>query len=62
MLDDVFSDLDTVKKNNLLKHIKTDMQVIITTTDLNSIDDKLLKNAKLINIKSGTVIKEEVKK
>ena len=62
LLDDVFSDLDTTKRNNLLKHIKTDMQVIITTTNLDDIDKKLLKRAKLIKIKEGKVIKEEVKK
>ena len=62
LLDDVFSDLDSIKKNNLLKHIKKDMQVVITTTDLDNIDKKLLKNAKLIKIKDGKVIKEEVKK
>lgn len=62
LLDDVFSDLDSNKKNNLLKHIKKDMQVIITTTDLDNVDENLLKNAKLIKIKDGKIIKEEVKK
>lgn len=62
LLDDVFSDLDSTKKNNLLKHINKDMQVIITTTDLDSIDKKLLKKAKLIHIKDGEVLQEEVKK
>ena len=62
LLDDVFSDLDMSKKNNLLKHINNNMQVIITTTDLSNIDKNLLKQAKLIEIKNGQVIKEEVKK
>ena len=62
LLDDVFSDLDSLKKNNLLKYINKDMQVIITTTDLESIDKKLLKTAKLIHIEKGKVIEEEVKK
>lgn len=62
LLDDVFSDLDSTKKNNLLKYIKNNMQVIITTTDLESIDKKLIKKAKLIHIKNGKVIQEEVKK
>ncbi len=62
LLDDVFSDLDSLKKNNLLKHINKNMQVIITTTDLDSIDKKLLKKAKLIHIKNGEVLQEEVKK
>lgn len=62
LLDDVFSDLDNKKKNNLLKHIDKDMQVIITTTDLDSIDKKLLAKAKLIHIKNGIIQETEVKK
>ena len=61
LLDDVFSDLDINKKNNLLKHIDGNMQVIITTTDLNSINKKILKQSKLIHIKKGQIINEEVK-
>lgn len=61
LLDDVFSELDNEKKNNLLSYINTGMQVIITTTDLKNIDKKIIKNAKLINIEQGT-IQEEVKK
>lgn len=62
LLDDVFSDLDINKKNNLLNHIDSDMQVIITTTDLKSINKKTLKKSNLIHIKAGKVIQEEVKK
>lgn len=62
LLDDVFSDLDNTKKNNLLKHIQGDMQVIITTTDLDSIDKKLLSKAKLIHIKNGQLNETEVEK
>ncbi|MBR3198736.1 MAG: DNA replication/repair protein RecF [Bacilli bacterium] len=61
LLDDVFSDLDSIKKNNLLKHINKKMQVIITTTDLENIDKRLLKKAKLINIEKGKIINEEVR-
>lgn len=62
LLDDVFSDLDNSKKNNLLNHIDKDMQIIITTTNLDSIDKKLLTNAKLIHIKNGKILKKEVEK
>ena len=62
LLDDVFSDLDNTKKNNLLKHIDKDMQVIITTTDLDSIDEKLLAKAKLIHIENGQIQGTEVEK
>lgn len=55
LLDDVFSELDNNKKNNLLKFIDNDMQVIITTTDLKNISKKITNKAKLIKIKNGQV-------
>lgn len=55
LLDDVFSELDKKKKNNLLKFIDNGMQVIITTTDLNSISKKILNKAKLIKVKDGSI-------
>ncbi len=58
LLDDVFSELDNDKKNNLLKYIDNDMQVIITTTDLDNIDDNLKNKAKLIKIKHGKIVEE----
>lgn len=56
LLDDVFSELDDFKKNNLLKNINKNIQTIITTTDINNIDGEIVKNAKLINIKNGKFI------
>ena len=58
LLDDVFSELDKDKKNNLLKFIDNDMQVVITTTDLFNIDKNLINKSKLIEIKNGKVQKE----
>ena len=58
LLDDVFSELDNDKKNNLLKFIDNDMQVIITTTDLNNIDQKIIDKSKLIKIEKGKIIEE----
>ncbi len=58
LLDDVFSELDAEKKNNLLSYIDKDMQVIITSTDLNNIDKKITAKAKLIEISKGQIIKE----
>ena len=61
LLDDIFSELDD-KKNNLLKFINKDIQTIITTTDLNNLDKKLIKKSKLFNISNGNIIKiKEVK-
>ena len=62
LLDDVFSELSDDKKNNLLKYISKDIQTIITTTELNNLDSKLIKKSKLFKIESGNLIKiKEVK-
>jgi len=55
LLDDVFSELDSVKRNNLLKYVNSSIQTIITTTDLDSIDSEIVDGAKLFNIKNGKV-------
>ena len=55
LLDDVFSELDSVKRNNLLKYVNSSIQTIITTTDLDSIDSEIVNGAKLFNIKNGKV-------
>ena len=57
LLDDVFSELDRKKKNNLLKYINQDMQTIITTTDLNNISKKIRNESKLIEIENGSIKK-----
>lgn len=56
LLDDVFSELDDKKKNNLLSYINQDIQTIITTTDLKNIDEEILKKSKLIKIDDGKII------
>ncbi len=56
-MDDVFSELDEFKKNNLLSYIKDDIQTIITTTDLNNINESILKKSKLIEIEKGKIKK-----
>lgn len=58
LLDDVFSELDDQKKNNLLNYITEKMQTIITTTDLKNIDDSIIEKSKLIEIENGKIIKE----
>lgn len=55
LLDDIFSELDENKKNNIIKYIKKDVQTFITTTDLNNIDKKVLNGAKTFNIKSKKI-------
>lgn len=59
LLDDVFSELDEVRKNNLLKYINSKVQTIITTTDIDNIDENTLKKAKVFEIKDGKIIKRK---
>lgn len=56
LLDDIFSELDIDKKNLLLQFIPEDIQTIITTTDLNMIDKKILKNSEIFVVKNGKII------
>ena len=56
LLDDVFSELDDYKKNNLLNILDESIQTIITTTDLNNIDKKILEKANLIEIEDGKCV------
>lgn len=57
LLDDVFSELDKNKKNNLLNYINNQTQTIITTTDLNNINKKIRDKSKLIEIENGNIKK-----
>ena len=57
LLDDVFSELDKKKKNNLLHYINQDIQTIITTTDLNNISKKIRDQSRLIEIEKGSIKK-----
>lgn len=59
LLDDIFSELDTTKKSNIIKFIKNDLQVFITSTDLNNIDKKILKEADVYKIDNGKVVEGE---
>lgn len=56
LLDDVFSELDVKKRNRIVKYILNDVQTIITTTDLNMIDEKIIKKARIFEINSGNVV------
>lgn len=56
LLDDVFSELDITKRNRLVKYILEDVQTIITTTDLEMIDQSLVKKSKIFEIVDGHIV------
>ena len=58
ILDDLFSELDEEKINNILNLIDTDLQTFITTTEIKNVDQKLLENAKIFHVTNGEVEEE----
>lgn len=55
LLDDVFSELDDIKRNNIIKYINEEIQVIITTTELKKVSK--FKSYNIYKIKDGEIIK-----
>ena len=59
LLDDLFGELDIKKRNRVIRYISNDIQTIITTTDVNRIDKKLVSNSKIFKITNGKVEEEK---
>ncbi|MBO5474960.1 MAG: DNA replication/repair protein RecF [Bacilli bacterium] len=56
ILDDLFSELDQQKINNILKFISEDIQTFVTTTDLKKVSKKLMENSKVFKVDNGNVM------
>lgn len=59
LLDDIFSELDDIKKNNIIKYFKEDVQIFITTTDIKDIKEELKEKSDIYIVKDGIITKEE---
>lgn len=55
LLDDIFSEVDTKKRNKIINFLLKDIQSIITTTDINDIDSDLVENAKVFKVNNDMV-------
>ena len=58
LLDDVFSEFDKHKKNNILKYIDKNIQTIITTTDLTNIKKNIVNESKVFYIDKGNILEK----
>lgn len=58
ILDDLFSELDELKINNIFKLLNKEVQTFITTTDINMVDKELIKEAKKFKVTDG-ILEEE---
>ena len=56
LLDDIFSELDIEKRNNLLNTLSNNVQTIITTTDIENITEDIRKKANVYKIDDGNII------
>ena len=59
LLDDIFSELDKYKKNNIINYFKDDIQIFITTTEIDDIFNEFKEQADIFVLDSGNVTKEE---
>lgn len=55
LLDDIFSEIDTKKRNKIIGFLLKDIQSIITTTDINDIEEDLVKNANIYKVNNNKV-------
>ena len=60
LLDDIFSELDEIKKNNIINYFKNDIQIFITTTDINDINDDLKSKSDIYTVANGNFKKEKI--
>ena len=58
LLDDIFSEIDSKKRNKIIKFLNEDIQSIITTTDINDIESDLLKNAVVYNVRNNRITRK----
>lgn len=56
LLDDLFSELDVNKRNKVINYLDRDIQTIVTTTDLDNIDNELVNNSYIYEIDNGKII------
>ena len=59
LLDDIFSELDELKKNNIINYFKDDVQIFITTTDIKDINEELKEESDIYVVDDGIITKEE---
>jgi len=58
ILDDLFSEIDREKINNILSLMDEDMQTFITTTEIDKVDPNLIAKAKVFKCIDGKIMEE----
>ena len=55
ILDDLFSELDNKKINNIISMLNKDVQTFITTTDIENVDKKLIEDSNIYYVNEGNI-------
>ena len=55
ILDDLFSELDVEKINNILGMIDKNIQTFITTTEIDKVNESIIKNSKVFHIMDNAI-------
>ena len=58
ILDDLFSELDMEKINNIMSLLSCDMQTFITTTDISKINKEIINKSKIFKVIEGKIEEE----
>ena len=58
LLDDVFSELDHLRREYLLRQVMQHEQVLLTATDLSSFPAEIMQQAHIYRVKNGTIVAE----
>ncbi|MBE6148771.1 MAG: DNA replication/repair protein RecF [Firmicutes bacterium] len=60
ILDDLFSELDDKKINNIINMLNKEVQTFITTTNIDKIDKNLLKDSTIFKVEDGNIERDEI--
>ena len=60
ILDDLFSELDDNKVNNIVGMLNKEVQTFITTTSIDKVDKELLKDSTIFKVEDGNVERRNI--
>jgi DNA replication and repair protein RecF len=55
LLDDVMAELDEIRRKKVMEFTSGKCQTLITTTEIDDLDESILENASIFDVKSGKV-------
>ncbi len=60
LLDEILAELDTQRREDLLRYLDKEQQVLLTTTDLNLFEEQFVKSSTVWHVNAGRVVETEI--